>query len=109
MRDEKIALFRGSGVGVERRIVQKMLFFLFFMGKCHDNKISKVQILLSRKFVVMAQAPIKRFMLCVRVCVCVCVCFFLVPSYASAFRLSFFNGFLSGSPTEKARASKPFQ
>ena len=31
-----------------------------FRGKRHDNKISKVQILLSRNFVVIAQAPISR-------------------------------------------------
>ena len=28
-----------------------------FLGKRHDNKILKVQILLSRNFVVIAQAP----------------------------------------------------
>ena len=33
---------------------------LFFLGKRHDNKLSKLQIfILSRSFVVMAQAPIK--------------------------------------------------
>ena len=32
-----------------------------FLGKRHDNKILKVQILLSRNFVVMAQAPILLF------------------------------------------------
>ena len=41
-------------MGVERRIVQKRCFFL---GKHHDNQILKVQILLSRNVVVMAQAP----------------------------------------------------
>ena len=41
-------------MGAERRIVQKRCFF---RGKRHDNKISKVQILLSRIFVVIAQAP----------------------------------------------------
>ena len=34
---------------------------LFFLGKRHDNKILKVQILLSRNFVVMVQAPKMRF------------------------------------------------
>ena len=50
----KFALLGGSGVGVGRRIVPKNAVFL---GKRHDNKILKVQILLSRNFVVMAQAP----------------------------------------------------
>ena len=40
---------RGAG----RKIVQNAIF----RGKRHDNKILKVQILLSRNFVVMAQAP----------------------------------------------------
>ena len=35
----------------------KTLFF-FFRGERHDNKILKVQIRLSRNFVVIAQAPI---------------------------------------------------
>ena len=35
----------------------KTLFF--FRGKRHDNQILKVQILLSRNFVVIAQAPIR--------------------------------------------------
>ena len=38
----------------ERKIVQNAVF----RGKQHDNKILKVQILLSRNFVVIAQAPI---------------------------------------------------
>ena len=42
------------GRGAERKIVQNAIFH----GKRHDNKISKVKILLSRNFVVMAQAPI---------------------------------------------------
>ena len=37
----------------ERKIVQKH----FFLVKRHDNKILRVQILLSRDFVVIAQAP----------------------------------------------------
>ena len=40
-------------MGSERKIVQNAVF----RGKRHDNKISKVQILLSRNFVVIAQAP----------------------------------------------------
>ena len=52
----KFALFRGGGVGrgAGRKIVQNAIFH----GKRHDNKILKVKILLSRNFVVMAQAPI---------------------------------------------------
>ena len=42
---------------VERRIVQKRCFF-FFVAKRHDNQILKVLILLSRNFVVIAEAPI---------------------------------------------------
>ena len=51
----KFALFRGGGVGRggERKIVQNAIFH----GKRHDNKILKLKILLSRNFVVMAQAP----------------------------------------------------
>ena len=51
----KICAFQG-GVGREagRKIVQNAIFH----GKRHDNKILKVKILLSRNFVVMAQAPI---------------------------------------------------
>ena len=40
-------------MGAERKIVQNA----GFRGKRHDNKILKVQILLSRNFVVIAQAP----------------------------------------------------
>ena len=49
----KFAFFRGGG-GAGRKIVQNAIF----RGKRHDNKILKVKILLSRNFVVMAQAPI---------------------------------------------------
>ena len=51
----KICAFQGGGVGrkAERKIVQNTLFH----GKRHDNKISKSKMLLSRNFVVMAQAP----------------------------------------------------
>ena len=50
----KFALFRGGlGRGAGRKIVQNATFY----GKRHDNKILKVNILLSRNFVVMAQAP----------------------------------------------------
>ena len=41
------------GRGAGRKIVQNAIF----CGKRHDNKILKVKILLSRNFVVMAQAP----------------------------------------------------
>ena len=41
------------GRGAERKIVQNAIF----RGKRHDNKILKVKMLLSRNFVVMAQAP----------------------------------------------------
>ena len=50
----KFAFFRGVGRGSERKIVQNAIF----RGKRHDNNILKVKILLSRNFVVMAQAPI---------------------------------------------------
>ena len=50
----KFARFRGGlGRGAGRKIVQNAIFH----GKRHDNKILKVKILLSRNFVVMAQAP----------------------------------------------------
>ena len=52
----KICVFQGGGGwagGAERKIVQNA----FFRGKRHDNKILNVRILLSRNFVVMAQAP----------------------------------------------------
>ena len=43
-------------MGVERRIVKNNVF----LGKHHDNKILKVQFLLSRHFVVIAQSSKKR-------------------------------------------------
>ena len=50
----KICAFQGGWAeGPERKIVQNAIFH----GKRHDNKILKVNILLSRNFVVMAQAP----------------------------------------------------
>ena len=50
----KICAFQGGvGRGAGREIVQNAIF----RGKRHDNKILKVKILLSRNFVVMAQAP----------------------------------------------------
>ena len=50
----KICTFQGGvGRGAGRKIVQNAIFH----GKRHDNKILKVKILLSRNFVVMAQAP----------------------------------------------------
>ena len=58
---QKINLrFRRGGGGVlwaERKIVQERCFF--FVGTFLDNKILKVQILLSRNSVVIAQAPTK--------------------------------------------------
>ena len=55
----KICVFSGGGGGrgAERKMVQNAIFH----GKRHDNKILKVKILLSRRFVVMAQAPKKGF------------------------------------------------
>ena len=51
----KFAFFRRRvGRRAERKIVQNAIFH----GKHHDNKILKVKMLLSRNFVVMAQAPI---------------------------------------------------
>ena len=49
----KFAFFRGGGQGAERKIFPKRCF----SSERHDNKILKVKILLSRNFVVMAQAP----------------------------------------------------
>ena len=42
-------------MGAERKIVQKRCFFV---GKRYDNNILKVQILLSRNFIVIVQAAI---------------------------------------------------
>ena len=51
----KFVLFRGCvGRGAERKIVQNATFH----GKRHNNELLKVDIVLSRNFVVMAQAPI---------------------------------------------------
>ena len=50
----KICGFQGGGAfGAEKKIVQNAVF----RGKCHDNKILKLQIVSSRNFVVIAQAP----------------------------------------------------
>ena len=49
----KICGFDRGELGAERKIVQDAVF----RGKRHDNIILKVQILLSRHFVVIAQAP----------------------------------------------------
>ena len=51
----KFALLRGVGLGGGEENRPKTLFFV--RGKRHDNTILKVQILLSRHFVVIAQAP----------------------------------------------------
>ena len=53
----KFAVLRGVTNWGQRGKSSKRLFF-FFHGKRHDNKILKVQILLSRNFVVIAPAPI---------------------------------------------------
>ena len=52
------------GRGAERKIAQNAIF----RGKRHDNKILKVNILLSRNFVVMAQAPKLVYEILRRVC-----------------------------------------
>ena len=61
-RDDKnkICGFKGGEGrrGAERKNRPKRYVFFFFRGKRHDNKILNVQILLSRNFVVVAQAPI---------------------------------------------------
>ena len=49
----KFAVFGGGAFGAERKIVKNAVF----RGKRHDNKNLKVQILLSRNVVVVAQAP----------------------------------------------------
>ena len=52
----KFSLFEGGGaLGAERKVGQNAFFS---WEKCHDNEILKVQILLSRTLVVIAQAPI---------------------------------------------------
>ena len=51
----KFAFFQGGWAGGGREENCPKRFF--FVGKRHDNKILKVKILLSRNFVVMAQAP----------------------------------------------------
>ena len=53
----KFALFRGGGVGRGAEAERKFVQHAIFHGKRHDNEISKVKLLLSRNFVVMAQAP----------------------------------------------------
>ena len=59
----KFSLFEGGGgAWGQRGKSSKTQFFFFFLGgggERHDNKNLKVQILLSRNFVVIAQAPIK--------------------------------------------------
>ena len=49
----KFALLKGGGLGAERNIVQ----IAAFRGKRRDNKILKLQILLSRNFVAITQPP----------------------------------------------------
>ena len=56
----KFALLGGGGVAWGQRGKSKNAVSFFSRGKRHDNKISKVQILLSRNFVVIAQAPSPR-------------------------------------------------
>ena len=48
---------RGAGHWGREENCPKMLFFFFFCGKRHDNKILKMQILYSENLVVVAQAP----------------------------------------------------
>ena len=50
----KFALLRGGGPGGQRGKSSKNAVF---RGKRHDNKILKVKFLLSKNFVVVAQAP----------------------------------------------------
>ena len=50
-----VSLFEGGGLGGREENPPNAVFFS--RGKRHDNKILKVQILLSRNFVVIAQAP----------------------------------------------------
>ena len=52
-RYEKYRCWASRGGGAERKIVQNAIFH----GNRHDNKSLKVNILLSRNYVVMAQAP----------------------------------------------------
>ena len=49
----KFSIFEGGAKGAERKIVQNAVF----RGKRHDNKILKVQILLSKNLFVVAQSP----------------------------------------------------
>ena len=51
----QFAVLRGGGIGGKEENRPKRCFF--FRGKRHDNIILNVQILSSRKFVVIAQAP----------------------------------------------------
>ena len=52
----KFSLFEGGGLGGREENRPNRCFF-FFRGKRHDKINLKVQILLSRNFVVIAQAP----------------------------------------------------
>ena len=63
-KKKKNCSFRGVGpFGAERKIVKSAVFH----GKRHDNKILKVQVLLSRtSVVVIAQAPINDLTTCRR-------------------------------------------
>ena len=53
----EFALLRAGGLGGREENPKKTLLFFFSRGKRHDNKILKLQMLLSRNFVVIAQAP----------------------------------------------------
>ena len=59
----KIFAFEGGGPWRQRGKLSKNAGF---RGKRHDNKILKVEILLSRHFVVIAQAPNKMSLVCLR-------------------------------------------
>ena len=53
-KNKIFAFWGGGALGAEREIAQNAVF----RGKRHDNKILKLQILLSRNLVVIAQAPV---------------------------------------------------
>ena len=57
----KICAFEGGGPWGQRGKSSKNALF---RGKCHDDKILNVQMLLSRNFVVIAQAPNEGNLVC---------------------------------------------
>ena len=52
-----IFAFEGGGAGGQRGKLSTNAVSYFFRGKRHNNKFLKMQILLSRNFVVIAQVP----------------------------------------------------